>query len=334
MLNSRLSCASVHDVIDRILGSLHHVVDLAQAYSGAVQAFSAVVVAFLTWFLVRFTSRSVRGTEKALDFSRQQLDLLREQNAEQRQSIELTREQYRREALEAHREEINSKVLVPLRLILREYETLPQFSVRFVPEHQHDANAKVTDYPWKPGMALYITDPQIGQADLDTAFYQDAAKNHHRSILAQWETFRDSWTNHMSRRHVRIEALAERILGVAGLRPHPVNDNGPYVMHLSLALFAYKRLLQIPTGSLHNQRFDNYWVLSDGTTQYAKGSRESIQQVLVALDQILESERSAIAEFEAQFSELQTIREDLVRKLSMAIADRTLPEKCPLVGLY
>lgn len=322
------------DVIQLILRTCRHALELVQAFSGAIQALSAIFVAVLTWFLVRFTRRYVKGTERALELSEQQLQLLREQNAEQRQSLELARQQYQRQALEDHREEIKVKILEPLRIVLEEYAAPPHFQSKFVPEHRLDPKASASDYPFRPGMALIVDDPRDAVANLDIALYEDAANNHHRIILIEWATFRDSWTGHKNQRQAWIERMASKILHAAPLNPHPVN-NGSYVMQLNVALFTYRRLMHVVTGTLAINQWDESWVLTDGTAQLAKGDRESMEQVLAAVNEIiLGSERDFVPVIEEEFSKLQATRLDVQRKLSVAIADKTLPERCPFVGSY
>jgi hypothetical protein len=183
-------------------------------------------------------------------------------------------------------------------------------------------------------MALIVNDPRDNVANLDIALYEDAANNHHRIILTEWATFRDSWTGHKEQRQAWIETMASKILHAAPLTPHPVN-NGPYVMQLDVALFAYRRLMHFVTGTLTINRWDESWVLTDGTAQLAKGDREPMEQVLAAVNEIiLGSERDFVPVIEQEFSKLEATRLDLVRRLSVAIADKTMPERCPLVGSY
>lgn len=305
----------------------------AESYAGTIQALSAIVVAILTLFLVLFTRQYVKGTESAVSLSREQLQLLREQTAEQRRALDLAKEQYERAALESHREELGEKVLQPLRQILSQCGE-PMFSADFTSQHHYDPGALASESPIRAGINLEVTDPGIDGGTLDAALLDDAGHNHYRLLVADWRTFRDSWSQDRDRRRNWIEDMARRILEDSQLAAHPTGDNGPYVMQLLLALFVYERIMQRGTVALTIvEGYLNGDCLSSGGQNLAKGTNEQMNALLKFVGNLIETDKHRGTEFGEQLSKLEADRASLSHRFSVAIATKTLPERCPFVGL-
>jgi hypothetical protein len=290
-----------------------HAISWTQDYAAAVQALSAVVVAILTVFLVISTRRYVKGTEKALTISSDQLQLLCEQVEDQKQALQLSREQHERDALENHREHLNTKVLEPLQHTLQSYKE-PTFATNWSTQ-QYRVNVLAEENPVVAGPILVISDLDISEQDPpDTALLEDM-KQHHRILMSDWENFRKSWYDHRAERRKWIEEMAQCILSESGLLSHGSKFRDQYVMDLRLAIFVYERLMRRGSSSLKiDETAYKFPVLSDGGTSYATGLSEQIKKLL---DTKLEDGRKALS-----------------RRFSFAIATKTLPEKCPLVSLH
>ncbi len=326
-----------------IVGAFHHVhawvnhaMNWTQSYAAAIQALSAIVIVILTWRLVRSTHRYVEATEGALELSRDQLRALRQQVNEQKRALDLAKEQYERAPLEAHRVELNEKVLEPLRRLLESSYGEPRFSAEVSPDQHYDPGAPAWKSPISAGAYLQAPDPgENADGALDIALLEDAKKNHYRDLMASWESFRISWTAHKNRRQEWIENMAGLILSESRLPPHPTGTNAPYVMHLALAMFVYERFMR-RGGSQLNVRSEGHPKLSSLTgdaRNYATGTNEQMNKLLDMIEILIESEGKLLPNLQDELVGLETQRQTLVREFSMAISTKTLPERCPIVGL-
>jgi hypothetical protein len=319
-----------------VLAWLVHAANWMQSYAAAVQAVSAVVVTGLTFFLVKFTLRYVKGTEAALKVSRDQLQVLREQVEDQRQALAFSRAQHERGVLENHREDLNLKVLEPLQRALESDYGQPIVQLDWSAQ-RYNPNASAHENPITVGPILRMSEPERGVSDsLDAALFEDAKHNHHRDLVPEWETFTVSWQEYRDQLRMWIEEMAQRILTDSQLPAHPSHTNR-YVMNLNLALFVYNRLMR---GGELALRIDDGTslglgspVVTDGGTNYAAGTAGEMQHLMAVVEDLLASQRQRASAFARQWSNIEKVRAALSHKFSYAIADKTPPEKCPLVGL-
>lgn len=302
-------------------------------HAAAVQALSAVVVAILTVFLVAFTRRYVKGTEEALTISRDQLQLLREQVNDQKRALQLSKEQREHDALENHREVLNTKVLEPLQHKLQCFLE-PTFGIKFSMQ-RYRPNLSAGESPAVAGPILVMLEPELGEQDsLDTALVEDIKLHHHRLLMSEWEHFEQSWLAHRNKHRKWIEEMAAYILNESGLPPHPSKDGKHYVMDLGLSLFVYERVMLRGILSLKiDETAYSFPVLSDGGTSYAAGPIEQVRKVFGAVEALLKSQMQKASELREEWSKLEVQRRALSGSFSLAIATKTLPEKCPLVSL-
>lgn len=309
--------------------------DWTESHSAAVQALSAIVVAILTAFLVWFTRRYVMATEKALQLSRDQLDVLRNQVDEQKRALNQSIEQYERASLEAHRVDLNEKILQPLRESLSSEYQEPKFSVGFSPVMHYDPQAPAKSNPIKAGVKLEFSEVTNSDEVLDIALLEDARQRHYRGLLSKLESFRASWIAHRDRRRKWLDQMADRILAESQLPRHPTGTNDPYVMHLDLALFVYYRLFQRePTSLSILDAQPNYSTLmQSGGRNFAKGTNEQMKKLLDLIDSMLESERQHARDLGEEFPKLESERKGILREFSVAISTKNLLEKCPVIGL-
>lgn len=306
-----------------------------QNAASAIQAFSAVVVALLTAFLVRLTRRYVQGTEKALAVSREQLQLLREQVEDQRRSIELARQEQEREVLEAHRQELNQKILEPLQLMLQKEFLEPTFRTEFGPQ-EYNQRASASEPPVIQGPILQTNKPTPNRDNsLDAALLEDAKQNHRNALIGDWEQFASRWWKHRDQRREWILDMSQRILDESKLPAFPSHGSDGYVMNLGLAVFVFNRLMKMGRTNLtvEQEYLSVATYLTDGEIRLADGKREQVTNVLSIIEALLVSQRDCASELRRAWRDLSTQRDELAGRFSYAIATKTLPERCPLVGI-
>lgn len=129
--------------------------------------------------------------------------------------------------------------------------------------------------------------------------------------------------------------MAMEILSWSRLPAHPAPEpNGPYVMHLALAEFLYRRFLRTGTSNLYVQDQAGAAVLSDGQISYAKGPGTQIDGLLQFMISLVEVQRATASELEAELKTLEADRKTLLRQLSLVIAAKKLKGKCSLVRFF
>jgi hypothetical protein len=237
-----------------------------------------------------------------------------------------------------HQEDLKQRILIPIRSGLDDsYSSLVSHTSAVVStvwgKRSVLQDAKVTEYPEVQGTILHVADPRAEiEANLDEALLVDARETHFRQLIAAWERFRDSWTKHSQNCEAWISKMAGQILEQSGLAALPRPYGEPYVMHLDLALFVYRRMFQIPTEALSRGKLNEGWCLKGGGgTTLARGSEERIEELLVRLENLLKSERRPAQELRQEAERLGTDLKSLHQKLSLAIAEKRLRRGCAMV---
>lgn len=246
----------------------------------------------------------------------------------------------------AHLDDLKQRVLVPLRDGLEQHfrplvfhQTLVVFVLAGATTQFHE-KAKATEDPTEQGDVLVAAFPSAKVFSLlDSALLQDASKSHFRKHMSQVDTFMRRWTAHAGECHRWALKTAEQILTRSGLLAFPPPcttgpGSRPYVMHYRLAVFVYKRLFRIPTQALRTDQPDSYWTLNGEDSTLALGSKEQIDALVKALDNLLESEEATARTLRAQAGELQRSFQELTPELDHAVASRRLRGKCDLVTFF
>ncbi len=235
-----------------------------------------------------------------------------------------------------HRDELKDRILESLRFALQSDYENPQFVLDWTAQ-QYDALAAVNQSPVIFGPMLMFVDPgPKTQKKLDEALFEDALENHHRNLILGWEKFRDAWTVYLGHLQDWLQNMAEEILSGANLPAHPAPTlSRTYVMHLALAEFIYKRVMQLDPGHLVVSPMEGVrWVLSDGGRNLAAGSKEQMDGIVNLLNTCMETNKPRAAETQRELNGLQGHRTALLSQFSLAIAAKKLKARCQLVRFF
>ena len=235
-----------------------------------------------------------------------------------------------------HHDDLKQKVLTPIRDCLQTvYSKLVRHLSPVVTEDWGKVSLRrgstVTDQQEILGPFLKVGDPRSAiEASLDQALLEDGAQNHYGPLLAEWRRFSNSWSQHARRCEAWVSEIAAQILEKSGLPPHLAPAGQPYVMHLRLACYVYMRLLELPARALRKEHPEqSWWRLVDDAT-LAAGSEARIDKLIQLLNEIVETERGTTLKIRQEASDLNGELGSLIRKFSLAVAERRLRGRCRL----
>jgi hypothetical protein len=128
-------------------------------------------------------------------------------------------------------------------------------------------DARAEEDAGRHGLVLKIVDPWTEAFEsTDRALFQDAKDRHHQVILSQVSTLAESWKAHCQRCVNWVSEIAESILKTSKMNSYPSSNVPPYVLHLRLGVFVYRRLFDLPTESLGKQPQGQYWSVEGAQT--------------------------------------------------------------------
>jgi hypothetical protein len=240
-----------------------------------------------------------------------------------------------RDSRKHHSQELKQHVLEPLRAATATPALTPNFEISFGPQ-TYNPNVGVSEYPVSHGPVLLVHEPEIILHRVtETALLQDARKNHYMRLIARWEKFVESVSDHSRHRRELLESLAQDILTSSGLPAHPAKDhNGPYVMQLQLAMVAYGRLMKFGETALKVEQHPDGACLTTGGGNCAKGQPVQVKALLQKMDDLIVVNRDRAAQFVRELAVLTQEQSALVAAFSYEIAARRLPGRCDLVPFW
>lgn len=242
-----------------------------------------------------------------------------------------------RDSRKHHLDEIKKQILEPARAKLQAANLYPQISAVWS-LHTYNPNATSSEVPVAAGPILVVNGPSIWpDLSTDEALLEDARARHYPDLMNSLEKFRDTLLSHMEKRERFVEELSNTILETSGLDAHPSSArNGFYVMHRTLGVFVYDRLMEVGQSAIRAEidANANLAYLKDGGNNLAMGRPDQIKSVHQLVDSLITSNRQRIAELKEELSKLYSVRNDLSRRFSYAIAAKSLPKSCDLVPFF
>jgi hypothetical protein len=237
------------------------------------------------------------------------------------------------DARNSHRDELQKKVLEPLRRSLELYG-IPQFTVLYQAQ-QYNAQASAGQSPSTYGPQVVLERPSQ-QPSLDQALLEDARLHHYADAITAVDAFVKGWSAEAERHRVFVEATSQELLSASLLPAFPSPNPGPYIMHWNLGVFVYSRLVLKEDVRLWTQpqpdgQVPDCHVLSDGHVTVAKGSLSQMKNIVSWVDAELIAKRERANAFSAALKVLEAKRAALNRQLSLAIAEKKLKHQCALV---
>jgi hypothetical protein len=245
----------------------------------------------------------------------------------------------------SHRDELQQRVLIPLHDGLEQhfrplvFNLRPVVTVAMGATTHFDAEAKATEEQIERGDVLLSPFPASTVfGSLDPVLLEDAKKNHFNEQMAEVDRFINRWTAHASECHAWVSKIAQEISAKSDLPEYPPKYEGPgfrpYVAHLRLAVFVYKRLFQQQAPALRLEQNEPYWTVNGEACTAALGSKEQMDGLVALIDKLREKEAPTAQRLLGKAGELQKEFQELLPKLEYTIAARRLHNRCDLVTFF
>lgn len=246
----------------------------------------------------------------------------------------------------AHLEDIKSKVLLPIRKELEDYEpfvlnTQPLFSVVHATTKYHGA-APLTQSPVEGERVLIASYPvRWLYRDAEPALTLDIEKSHFPEVVAALKRFLLTWDIYTSECKLWVGQMAQSVLEQSGLPKFPnMTASGgwpkPHVMHLDVALFIFLRAFGLTTASIrlqHNagRASESCWSIQSDLMGYASGSDETLKILLNNIDALRVSQSHTANKLLTMHPALQAEFASVQMAVDHAIASQRLRNQCNLV---
>lgn len=239
------------------------------------------------------------------------------------------------EARNHHRDDIKEHVLRPLRSKIEAMQLLPTFSVEWFQQNRNPT-ASAQEPPVTYGHVLSMNEPDPDSGNpIEQALLEDARVNHYVDLIASWNKLKESWFVHLDRRATWVESIADAVSNGCNLEAYPTKEvNAPYVMHLALAMFVYNRLVGLGEAILDLQIEPSMAYLICGAQRVAMGEPGQMRQLVSLVDSLIAFHMSRATQLHLELTKLTAGRSSVLRRFSLAIAEKKLSHRCALVPFF
>jgi|HubBroStandDraft_6_1064221.scaffolds.fasta_scaffold08260_4 hypothetical protein len=244
---------------------------------------------------------------------------------------------------DAHRDKLKERVLAPLLEYLEnQFRPLVTFSAPTLEarwtELAFNEGAGSTEEPRGFGEVLETVNPWWEfKSAADEALYHDARSHHFQALIRRSEEFASGWQGYCESLLQWIHEMAREIERATELPPLKLGpgERG-YAAHVHLAMFVYKRVSQLQSGSLsRSSTGSSFYALSDaGGVTVALAAAPKIEHVILVVDALINSEQSKGDSFAERAGQLSAQLDALIGELKLAVASTSLPGRCGLVRFF
>ncbi len=249
------------------------------------------------------------------------------------------------DARRSHHEDLKAKVLAPLRDVVTEHlplfnhkqpvilETWNRLSVAKAVPAQEDAG--------KHGAVLESVNPWPAAFDeIDRALFEDAKAKHHRALISEVQAVAKAWEIHALRCLTWTGQMANMILAASKMNPYEPPYAAPYVLHLRLGGFVYRRLFGLPTEVLRKQSQGQFWSLEGAPTvpnvigAASIAQEAEIERLIKVVNDCMVANREQATQLQNESDGIYNRSLALRSKLESALASKKLRKRCDLVPFF
>jgi hypothetical protein len=172
---------------------------------------------------------------------------------------------------------------------------------------------------------------------IDRALFEDAKAAHFKNLISEVSALVAAWEAHSLRCLTWVARIATAILEASKMNPYQPPYTPPYVLHLRLGIFVYRRLFHLPNEALRKNRQEQFCSIEGATTVpnvtgVAGVAEETrVDELLQSIDRIIAANRERAAQLQAESRDIRAQAVDLRGKLEFAIAKKKLRKRCDLV---
>jgi hypothetical protein len=246
----------------------------------------------------------------------------------------------------SHHQELKDKVLLPLRDLLTEQQTLFGHQVPVLTEKWGRSTMPILDArpdqdAFESGAFLHVNDPwPAAFSGLGRALYEDAKRVHYEKLMAEIAALSSSWKTHTANCSMWVEEIAFEILDASKMNPYQPPYQPPYVNHLRLAVWIYRRLFHLPTEALRQSNQGQYWSIEGAPTVpkvlgIATLAKEEHNKLLLdAIEKITIANRDRAYALQVESKVITSQAVYLRSKLEYEMAKKKLRKHCDLVTFF
>ncbi len=246
----------------------------------------------------------------------------------------------------SHHQELKDKVLLPLRDLLAEHQTLFSHQTPVLTEKWGNwpmpiVDARPDQDAFEHGAFLDSNDPwPAALSGMDRALFEDAKRVHYKKPMAQVLVLASSWRAHIESCSMWVSQIGFDILVTSKMNPYQPPCAPPYVNHLRLALWIYRRLFHLPTEALHQSNQGQYWSIEgaptvsavSGVATLAKEEQNAL--LLETIEKITEANRGRAASLRRESEAITNQAVYLRSRLEYEAAKKRLRKRCDLVKFF
>lgn len=244
----------------------------------------------------------------------------------------------------SHHQELKQRILLPLRDLLVQNETLFKHRAPVITEKW--AQLQTRDARPDQDASVYGARLESGNpwpdtfSALDRALLEDAKRVHYKSLIAEVSGLASSWKAHADACAEWVLQIGTEVLRVSKMNPYQPPYTTPYVNHLRLAVWVYLRLFHLPTDTLRQSNQGQYWSIEGAPTVPAQvgistmAKEEQNTALIESIDRITTANRERAATLQEEARAIARHADKLRSKLEYEMAKKKLRKHCDLVRFF
>ncbi len=175
---------------------------------------------------------------------------------------------------------------------------------------------------------------------MDRALFEDARRIHYKKLMAEIADLASSWKAYIESCSTWVSQIGLEVLDTSKMNPYQPPCTPPYVNHLRLAVWVYRRLFHLPTDALHQSNQGQYWSIEGaptvpsviGVSTLAKEEQNTV--LLQAIESITTANREPAAALQRESKVIANKADYLRSKLEYEMAKKKLRKHCDLVKFF
>jgi hypothetical protein len=191
------------------------------------------------------------------------------------------------------------------------------------------------------GPVLQSNDPwPAAFSAMDRALLEDAKRVHYRKLMEDIAYLASTWKDHTERCSTWVSEIAAQVLDVSKMNPYQPTCTPPFVNHLRLAVWIYRRLFHLPTNVLHQSNQGQYWSIEGapdvpsviGVSTVAMEDQNTM--LLQAIEKISVANRERAFFLQRESKIIAQLADSLRSSLEYEIAKKRIGVECGLVKFF
>ena len=175
---------------------------------------------------------------------------------------------------------------------------------------------------------------------LDRALSEDAKRVHYEKLMSDVAELASSWKEHTAHCSIWVEKMGIAFLDASSMNTYQPPYQPPYVNHLRLAVWIYRRLFHLPTEALRQSNQGQYWSIQGAPTVPTMPGNATLAKedhnrlLLEAIEKITQENRERAVALRREAEAIANQAGYLRSKLEYEMAKKKLRKHCDLVRFF